>query len=101
MNEQYKSAHQQAVKLQFRFRDYTTDMSQPVARTLENQIQKVTDDLEAQVNPRSIEGHIQAIQRALKNLDRSDPPIMDNSKAEGLHDDYERLRMDLREMDNY
>lgn len=101
MNDQYKSAHQQAVNLQFRFRDCIEDKDHPAARELESEIQKVVNDLEAQVNPRSVEDLITRVQQQLKNLDQNNPPVMDNTKAEGLHDDYERLRMDIREMDNY
>ncbi len=101
MNEQYRAIHKQAVDLQFRFRDCVKDTNQSTGRSLESQVQKLVDSIEAQANPRSLEDQIKQIQRQLKDLDQSDPPVIDNNRAEGLHDDYERLRMDLRELDNY
>lgn len=101
MNEQYKVILKQAIDLQFRFRDCVSDTNHPAGRDLEAHIQKVVDSIETQINPRNIESQVIEVQKQLKNLDQNDPPLIDNTKAEGLHDDYERLRINIREMDNY
>ncbi len=101
MNPQYKAAREQAVRMQHKFRDMLDDKSQPVARTLENEIQRIVDEFEMNKNPRSIEERIKQLQRMLKDVDRGTPPVMDNRDADFLHDNFEHLRMSLRKFDNY
>lgn len=101
MNAQYQAAHRQAVNLQFKFRDHLDDKSQPMARTLENEIQRVVDEFEKETNPRSIEDRIKQLQQLLKDVDRSEPKVMDNRHADSLHQEFEHLRMSLRKFDNF
>ena len=101
MDSQYKTARQQAVNLQYKFRDSLDDKSQPMARTLESEIQRIVDDFEVKKNPRSIDDRIKQLQRQLRDVDRGDPPVMDNRHAEHLYDSFEDLRLSLRDFDNY
>lgn len=101
MDAQYKAARQQAVGLQSKFRGMLDDKSQPTARTLENEIERIVNEFEVKKNPRSIDDRIKQLQRLLRDVDRGNPPVMDNRDAEFLYDSFEQLRMSLRKFDNY
>ena len=88
--------YKQAIDLQFKFRDYRDEKSHPVSLQLERQIQRLTDDIESQKNPRSLEDLVKQIIRILSEADGSG--VMDNRHIDDLKDRCENIRDDLRKL---
>lgn len=82
--------------MQFKFRDYRDDKEHPLARQLDNQIQRLTDDIERQTNARSLEELVKQIIRVLEQADGS--TMMDNNHIDDLKDRCESMRNDLRKL---
>lgn len=100
-DQAYKTIYKEAVRLQFKFRDSLDDNSQSAARSLENEIQKLVDEIEVKRNPRGLDDRVKSIQRQLKNIDQDESPVMEEKEADSLHNEYEHLRMDLRKLPGY
>lgn len=92
MDEIYK----QAIALQFKFRDYRDDKNHPLSRQLETEIQRLTDEIENQKNPRSLEDRVKQIIRLLESADGT--PAMSNNHVDDLKDRSEAIRDDLRKL---
>lgn len=88
--------YKQAVNLQFKFRDYVDDKSDPIAQQLESQIQRLTDYIEMQKNPRTLEDTVKQIIRVLENTEGTS--VMDNRHIDDLKDRCEQIRNDLRKL---
>ncbi len=101
MDHAYQTLRQQAIDLQFKFRDGLVDDSLPGARALEQEIQKVVDEFGTQRKPRGIEERILQIQRLLDNTQQTDPPVISTDLMNFLNQSYEQLRVSLRELPDY
>lgn len=101
MDAQYKVARDEAVGLQFKFRDSLEDKGLPLARSLESEIQRVVDDLQTERNPRTIDGQVKQVQRLLKDTQHADPLVMSAQDMNFLHERFEAFRMSLRKFDNF
>jgi hypothetical protein len=101
MDDDYQRLRQDADKLFYHFKDHVDDKSSDAAQSLEKDVRAIVDDFEAQKKPRSIEDRIKRVQQTLRSLDNAASPVMDAGDIDELVDQYEDLRQDLRELDNY
>lgn len=92
MDEIYK----QAISMQFKFRDYRDDKDHPLSKQLDTEIQRLTDEIENQKNPRSLEDRVKQIIRLLESVDGT--PAMSNGHVDDLKDRCESIRDDLRKL---
>lgn len=99
MNDDYKRLRQTAERIMYRFRDVTDDHA--AARSIESDVRNVVEDFEMNKEPRSIDDRVKRIMAALEKLNDGDGQTIDHNDINELIDQYEELREDLRDLDNY
>jgi hypothetical protein len=99
MNDDYKRLRERADHLFRRFND-TVDNG-AAAGSLAAEIRNVVEDFEMSKSPRSIDDRVKRVMEGLDELKRSGPDTMDYGDIDELHDGYEDLRGELRDLDNY
>lgn len=92
MQEIYK----QAVAMQLKFRDYRDDRNHTLNRQLENEFQRLVDEIEMQKNPRSLEDRVKRLIGVLNSVDGS--PAISNRDVDELKDRCENIRDSLRKL---
>ncbi len=101
MQQYYQPLYQRARDLQFKVHDAMGDQNHPMARTLRNEVQHLTDDLEMQKNPRDIENRIKTIQHTLLESQNTSGSVMNVDHSANLHRNYELMRVDVRRLPHY
>jgi len=91
MDEIYK----QAVDMQHKTRDYLDQDGDPAAVQLKNEVQRLTDEIEARKNPRSIEDRLKSIIRQLEALA---DPVMSAGHVDDLRDRCLDMQQDIRKL---
>lgn len=92
MQEVYK----QAINMQHKLRDYIDDPSHSVVAQLKNEVQRLTDEIEMQKNPRSIEDRIKMIISLIESAE--DTEAISRNHLDDLRDRCEDIRQDLRKL---
>jgi len=101
MEQYYRPLYDQARNLQFRVHDVMDDPNHPMAQSLRTEVQKLTDDLNQQRNPRDIESRIRIIQNSLMQAQHSGANFMSVNDSSDLNHNFERMREDVRRMPHY
>lgn len=99
MNDDYKRLRSQADRIWHRFNDDVDSRS--AAAGIERNVREVVEDFERQREPRSIEDRIKTVIQQLKNLRETGPETIDFGDIDEIVDQYEDLRRDLRDLENY
>ena len=94
MDEIYK----RAVDLQHKLRDYLDQGDEPTAVQLKKEVQRLTDEIEMQKNPRSIEDRVKLIIRQLEALA---DPVMSAGHVDDLRDRCLDMQQDIRKLTDY
>lgn len=92
MDEVYK----RAIEMQYKLRDYIDDPSHNVVDELKNEVQRLTDEIESQKNPRSIEDRVKQIIKLLESAEET--TAISQGHLDDLRDRCEDLRQDLRKL---
>src|SRR5690242_2922065 len=101
MNQQYENLHNYVRDLQFRFRDTVDRGDQPLAREIQGDLQRLEDEVQEGKNPHDLVEIVERIQQALLQAQHSSEQIMDPRHSVALHDEFERLRRDIRSWPGY
>lgn len=72
-----------------------------MAQTLRTEVQKLTDEVNEQKDPRDIENRIKIIQHSLIQSQYSGANYMSVDHSTNLHHDFENMRLDVRRMPHY
>lgn len=99
MSPEYQRLRQQADRLWHRFNDTVDDKD--LARGLEKEIRAVVEDFEQGKKPRSIDDRVKRVLQLIHEFKDAGPEAMDFGDLDDLHDGYEDLRGELRDLDNY
>jgi uncharacterized coiled-coil DUF342 family protein len=99
MSPDYQRLRQQADRLWHRFND-TVD-NKDNARGLEQEIRAVVEDFEQNKKPRSIDDRVKRCLEQIHHFKDTGPDTMDFGDLDELHDGFEELREELRDLDNY
>jgi|SRR5581483_9134708 len=101
MQQDYKPLYNQAKNLQFRVQDITSGIQSPTTISLHSEIHQLNDDIDMKKNPREIESRITNIQTHLRSLEGTPQSVMDINHSMELHDEYETLRRQVKELPGY
>ena len=96
----YKQLHTKAMQLQYNFQDLL-DEKNPVASVLHREAKQLVDEIELEKNPRDLESRIKMIQSQLKMAEHQGSHLMSIDHSQSLHDNYEKMRQQIRGLDNY
>lgn len=89
--------YKQIVQFQRKCNDYTDDRSAPIARSLQQAVQKLEDEAQAGKNPRSLDDRLKGIIRLLEEVG-SESAMSQNHvgelirQCESLQEELRRLR---------
>lgn len=97
--QQYQDMQKLAQHLENRFRDLCDNISHPIARSFEQRLRKLEDDLQTTRNPRSIEHHVADLEDDFDRLDNLE--VMDHNHASYFADQMRQIKISLRNFDNY
>lgn len=105
MDAHYQPLYRQAAQAQHMFHTYTHSMAHdPNALVLRNEMHKLTNDLAAGRNPRTIDRRMRTIQTQLQRTQLSHPtampgqsPIMNFNQSQRLHHNFEQMRRNIRQ----
>jgi len=100
MDPRYKDLHKTADNLHFRFHDVLDNPNHPMANVLKHEVKQLVEDIEMNKHPRAIEDRVKVIQQQLQRANREGGMINPN-EFNNLHHDYERLRVNVRELPHY
>jgi hypothetical protein len=75
--------YRQALELQHKLRDYLDQDAHPQARQLTADVQRLTDEIEMQKDPRTIEGRVKNI---IRQLEAQEGSVMSHGHADDLRD---------------
>lgn len=101
MNADYKDIRSAADRLFHRFQDKVDAPNAPEMQSLQKQLRQIVEDIESGHKPRTIEDRIKQAQNTLKDVQGRGSTFMNSGDADELHDGYEDLRQDVRELPNY
>jgi hypothetical protein len=87
--------YRQALDLQHKLRDYLDADDDPAARQLTSEVQRLTDEIEMQKNPRTVEDRAKTIIRQLESLDEA---VMSHEHVDDLRDRCLDMIQDLRKI---
>ncbi len=99
MTDDYQRLHQQADRLYHRLKDVVDNHA--AGDVVAADARNVAEDFEMNKQPRSIEDRVKRVTESLKQLERGDGQTIDFNNLEELVDNYEELREEIRELDNY
>lgn len=101
MGMNYKDIYKQAMNLEHKLKDRLDDRNHPLSQQLIRQTKEVSEDLESQKDPRSVESRIREVQKLLIQARADGTAVLNPEESDMLHDAYEDLREDLRGLPNY
>lgn len=88
--------YKQAISMQNKFRQYVDLPNHEVANQLKTEIQRLTDEIESNKNPRTIEDRVKNIMRLLERGEND--KVMDHQHSDDLQDMCRDLQQDLRKI---
>ena len=91
----------QADRLHHKCRDYLDDTQSDLGSFLDRETVELREDAQRGRPPRTLEDRIKRIMQELRKASDQESPSMDARDAETLFDEYEDLRREVREMENY
>lgn len=100
MKSEYKEMHKKADKLFHRTVSQVDDRNHSAAQQAMKAARAVLECVESDRPPRAIEDYIKRMQQSLEQL-KEFAEAMTTSDAHQLHEDYEDLRRECRQMPNY
>lgn len=90
--------YKQALDVQHKLRDYLDMDDDPAARQLTSDVQRLTDEIEMQKNPRTVEDRVKNIIRQLESLNGA---VMSADHTDDLRDRCLDMCQDLRKLTGY
>lgn len=87
--------YKQALNVQHKLRDFLDRQDDPAGRQLTSDVQRLTDEIEMQENPRTIEDRAKGIIRQLESLTDD---VMSHSHRDDLRDRCLDICQNLREL---
>ncbi len=100
VNAQYQSVYNQVKDLEFRLHDLL-DENNSVANEIFRAVDRLIHELEVNESPRDVEEAMKPIIKTFENLKRSEQEVMPPSQADTMFRTFEKMRQQLRGMDNY
>ena len=97
----YQPFYNQARQLQFQLHDALGNAEHPAAHAMRTEMQHLVDDLEVHKNPRDIENRIKTLQRQMLEVRSQNHSFMNYEHADHFHDNFDRMRQDVRRLSTY
>jgi formate-dependent phosphoribosylglycinamide formyltransferase (GAR transformylase) len=99
--KKFHPLYDQAMQLQNKFHGIAGDSNHPAAVAIRREMQNLVQEMEHQKNPHLIEKHIGAIQLEMLQSENAGGTFMNQSQARDFHNNYEKMRKQLRESHYY
>jgi hypothetical protein len=97
----YQPLRKEADLIHHRFCDRCDDMNHQFAQWIKQESKLVVQDIDAKRPPHSIESRILQIENRLKMPRQQEMSVMTPHDARTMVNEYEQLRVHLRQMPNY
>jgi hypothetical protein len=101
VEEAYSDIRERAIDLEGMFRNMLDNKNHPTARVIWSEFTALIVDIRQLKNPRTIEQRVERIQHHLMSARDGSDVIMRIDESVHLHEHCERLRRELKKLNNY
>jgi hypothetical protein len=101
MNSEYQSVYRKADALRHLFRDHLDVPNDPDARSLYSGLDRLAEDIEKQINPRTLEQQALRLAEEFKRQNSRPTPIMSVQHLSEFRSKLEEIAHEARKFENH